>query len=63
MKAYIGADAESGLMHHGHGTTHVTEVTDVAQLLQGAENIVCTVAGYAGRNHQCMKAAGDLADC
>lgn len=49
MKAHIGADAESGLVHHVHGTAaNVADVTEVAQLLHGAENVVCADAGYTG---------------
>ncbi len=49
MKAYIGADTESGLMHHVHGTAaNVADVTEVAHLLHGAENVVCADAGYRG---------------
>ncbi|WP_283105572.1 transposase, partial [Pseudomonas moorei] len=39
MKAHIGADAESGLVHHVHGTAaNVADVTQVAELLHGEEN-------------------------
>ncbi|WP_080963142.1 IS5 family transposase [Pseudomonas fluorescens] len=49
MKAHIGADAESGLVHHVHGTAaNVTDVTEVAQLLHGDENVICADAGYTG---------------
>ena len=49
MKAHIGADAESGLVHHVHGTAaYVADVTEVAQLLHGEENVVCADAGYTG---------------
>lgn len=49
MKAHIGADAESGLVHHVHGTAaNVADVTEVAQLLHGEENVVCAYAGYTG---------------
>lgn len=42
MKAHIGADAESGLVHHVHGTAaNVADVTEVAHLLHGAENVGC----------------------
>lgn len=46
MKAHIGAAAESGLVHHVYGTA--ANVADVAQLLHGAENVVCAYAGYTG---------------
>lgn len=49
MKAHIGADAESGLVHHVHGTTaNVADVTQVAELLHGEENAVYAHAGYTG---------------
>ncbi|AZC51672.1 Mobile element protein [Pseudomonas chlororaphis subsp. piscium] len=49
MKAHIGADAESGLVHRVHGTAaNVADVTQVAELLHGAENTVYTDAGYTG---------------
>ncbi|AZC26622.1 transposase family protein [Pseudomonas sessilinigenes] len=38
MKAHIGANAESELVHHVHGTTtNVADVTEVAHLLHGDE--------------------------
>lgn len=49
MKAHIGADVESGLVHHVHGTAaNVADVTQVAQLLHGEENAVYADAGYTG---------------
>lgn len=49
MKAHIGADAESGLVHHVHGTAaNVADVTEVAHLLHGDENIICVDAGCTG---------------
>lgn len=49
MKAHIGGDAESGLVHHGHGSAaNVVDVTEVAHLLHDAENVVCADAGYTG---------------
>ena len=49
MKAHIGADAESGLVHSVVGTAaNVADVTQVGQLLHGVENVVCTDAGYTG---------------
>ncbi|AHZ78276.1 transposase [Pseudomonas putida] len=39
MKAHIGADVESGLVHHVHGTAaNVADVTQVAELLHGWHN-------------------------
>jgi IS5 family transposase len=49
MKAHIGAEAESGLVHHVHGTAaNVADVTEVAHLLHGGENVVCADASYTG---------------
>ncbi len=49
MKAHIGAGAESGLVHHVHGTAaNVADVTQVAELLHGEENAVYADAGYTG---------------
>lgn len=64
IKAHIGADAESGLMHHVHGTAaNVAGVTEVALLLHGAENVVCADAGYTGvEKRPERRAASDLAD-
>lgn len=47
MKAHIGADAESGLVHLVHGTAaNVADATEVAHLLHGDENVVCADSGY-----------------
>ena len=49
MKAHIGVDAESGLMHSMVGTaSNVADVTQVDQLLHGEETNVCGDAGYTG---------------
>lgn len=49
MKAHIGADAESGLVHRVHGTAaNVADVTEVAQLLHGDENVICADASSTG---------------
>ncbi|HHM8127192.1 TPA: IS5 family transposase [Pseudomonas aeruginosa] len=49
MKAHIGADAESGLVHSVVGTAaNVADVTQVDRLLHGEENVVCADAGYTG---------------
>ena len=49
MKAHIGADVESGLVHQVHGTAaNVADVTQGAELLQGEENAVYADAGYTG---------------
>ncbi|WP_312395515.1 IS5 family transposase [Stutzerimonas kunmingensis] len=47
MKAHIGADAESGLVHSVVGTAaNVADVTQVDKLLHGEENMVGADAGY-----------------
>jgi len=49
MKAHIGADAESGLVHTVRGTAaHVNDVTEGNGLLQGQETDVFADAGYQG---------------
>lgn len=49
MKAHIGVDAESGLVHSVVGTAaNVADVTQVDKLLHGDENVVSTDAGYTG---------------
>jgi transposase, IS5 family len=49
MKAHIGVDAESGLVHSVIGTAaNVGDVTQAAGLLHGAESDVFADAGYQG---------------
>ncbi|MBP4052049.1 IS5 family transposase, partial [Chromobacterium violaceum] len=49
MKAHIGVDAQSGLVHHVAGTAaNVADVTMVDQLLHGEEVDVFGDAGFAG---------------
>ena len=49
MKAHIGVDDESGLVHSVVGTAaNVADVTQVDKLLHGDENVVSTDAGYTG---------------
>jgi IS5 family transposase len=49
MKAHIGVDDESRLVHSVVGTAaNVADVTQVGKLLHGDENVVCTDAGYTG---------------
>ncbi len=49
MKAHIGADSESGLVHSVVGTAaNVADVTQVDKLLHGEENMVSGDAGYTG---------------
>ncbi|MDD1141009.1 IS5 family transposase [Pseudomonas sp. TNT2022 ID233] len=49
MKAHIGVDDESGLVHSVVGTAaNVADVTQVDKLLHGDESVVCADAGYTG---------------
>ena len=49
MKAHIGVDAESGLVHSVIGTAaNVSDVTQAAALLHGQEKVVFADAGYQG---------------
>ena len=49
MKAHIGVDAESGLVHAVIGTAaNVHDVTQAAALLHGEEEVVFADAGYRG---------------
>ena len=49
MKAPIGVDAASGLVHHVVGTAaHVSDVTVAHHLLEGGEQEVHAEAGYQG---------------
>lgn len=49
MKAHIGVDADSGLVHTVVGTgANVHDVTQVHQLLHGEETVVFADAGYQG---------------
>ena len=49
MKAHIGVDDESVLVHSVAGTAaNVADVTQVDKLLHGVENVVCADAGYTG---------------
>ena len=49
MKAHIGVDDESGLVHSVVGTAaNVADITQVDKLLHGDENVVCADAGYTG---------------
>ncbi len=49
MKAHIGVDDESGLVHSVVGTAaNVADVTQVAKLLHGEEHMVGADAGYTG---------------
>jgi IS5 family transposase len=49
MKAHIGVDEASGLVHSVVGTpANVADVTQVDKLLHGDESVVCADAGYTG---------------
>jgi IS5 family transposase len=49
MKAHVGTDAESGLVHTVVGTAaHVNDVTQGHELLHGEEQVVFADAGYQG---------------
>ena len=49
MKAHIGVDADSGLVHSVRGTAgHVADVTEGSSLLHGEEAVVFADAGYQG---------------
>lgn len=49
MKAHIGVDAESGLVHTVVGTSaNVTDVTQTAEVLHGEEKTVYLDAGHTG---------------
>jgi IS5 family transposase len=49
MKAHIGVDDESGLVHHVECTAaNVADVTQVHNLLHGKEDTVCGDSGYTG---------------
>ena len=49
MKAHIGADAESGLVHTVRGTSgHVSDIAEANTLLHGEESIGFGDAGYQG---------------
>ena len=49
MKAHIGADAESGLVHTVRGTSgHVSDIAEANTLLHGEESVAFGDAGYQG---------------
>ena len=49
MKALIGADAESGLVHTVRGTSgHVSDIAEANTLLHGEETLAFGDAGYSG---------------
>ena len=49
MKAHIGVDEDSGLVHHVECTAaNVADVTQVHTLLHGQEETICGDSGYTG---------------
>ena len=49
MKAHIGVDAESGLVHTMRGTSgHASDIAEANALLHGQESVVFGDAGYQG---------------
>ena len=49
MKAHIGADTESGLVHTVRGTSgHVSDIAEAHTLLHGQESVAFGDAGYQG---------------
>ena len=49
MKAHIGVDAQSGLVHTVRGTSgHVSDINEANTLLHGEEKVVFGDAGYQG---------------
>ena len=51
MKAHIGVDAESGLVHTVKGTAgNVSDVVEANSLLHGQEQVVFADSGYQGAN-------------
>ena len=49
MKAHIGVDSQSGLVHTVTGTAaHVADITETEKLLHGEEQVVFLDAGYTG---------------
>ena len=55
MKAHIGADAESGLVHAVRGTSsHVSDIAEGNTLLHGEETFAFGDAGYLGIENERM---------
>jgi IS5 family transposase len=56
MKAHIGVDEYSGLVHSVVGTSaNVADVTQVDKLLHGDENVVCVIWQIAARRSTYQK--------
>ena len=61
MKAHIGVDEKSGLVHSVVGTAaNVADVTQVSKLLHGDESVVCADAGYTGVEKRAEHAGRDV---
>ena len=62
MKAHIGVDDESGLVHHVECTAaNASDVTVAHRLLHGHEETVCGDSGYTGLDkREDMQGKGDL---
>ena len=62
MKAHIGVDDESGLVHHVECTAaNASDVTVAHRLLHGQEETVCGDSGYTGLDkREDMQGKGDL---
>ena len=61
MKAHIGVDEKSGLVHSVVGTAaNVADVTQVDKLLHGDESVVCADAGYTGVEKRAEHAGRDV---
>ena len=59
MKAHIGVDAQSGLVHSVIGTAaNVSDVTQASALLHGAEQVVFADSGYQGADKRHEAKAG-----
>ena len=59
MKAHIGVDADSGLVHTVRGTAgHVADVIESNSLLHGEETVVFADAGYQGADKRPDAKAG-----
>lgn len=49
MKAHIGVDAESGMVHPVRGTSgHISGISEANTLLHGQDAVAFGVAGYQG---------------
>lgn len=55
MKAHIGADVESGLVHTVTTPANVSDVTETDKLLHGEERTVYADAGYRGADKRVAK--------